>query len=385
MKKIETKKLQFIAAAISIFLAIECVKASAVKYDSFRPGQIWKDNNGVHINAHGGGILIYEGTYYWFGEHKIEGRAGNKAHVGVHCYSSADLYNWKDEGIVLEVSNDAENDIVKGCVLERPKVIYNEKTDKFVMWFHLELKGQGYSAARSGVAVSDTVTGPYTFVNSFRPNAGYWPVNVREEQKKPLETDKLNEKKFSGGPDATLKDYNVLGRDFEGGQMARDMTLFVDDDGKAYHIYASEENGTMHISLLSEDYLEPAVKYLRVFEGRWMEAPAVCKRDGKYYLIASGCTGWAPNAARSAVADSMWGPWKELGNPCVGKGSDKTFGGQSTYILKVEGKRDAYIALFDIWKPRNAINGRYMWLPMEFTDQGIRISYLQQWDLSRFD
>ena len=73
------------------------------KLQSFTPKEIWKDNNGVHINAHGGGVLFNEGKYYWFGEHKIAGPKGNKAHVGVHCYSSTDLYNWKDEGIALHV------------------------------------------------------------------------------------------------------------------------------------------------------------------------------------------------------------------------------------------------------------------------------------------
>jgi beta-xylosidase len=355
------------------------------KYAGFRPGHIWKDNNGLHINAHGGGLLFYEDKYYWFGEHKIEGRKGNTAHVGVHCYSSRDLYNWTDEGIALKVSDDPASDITKGCVLERPKVLYNKKTDKFVMWFHLELKGQGYSAARSGVAVGNAPTGPYTFIRSFRPNARIWPVNVTQEQKKPFDPGKYKDKKFSGTPDPILKDYNVLGRDYKTGQMARDMTLFVDDDGKAYHIYASEENGTLHISLLSDDYTEPVGQFIRVFENRWMEAPAICKRKGKYYLIASGCTGWAPNAARSAVADSIWGPWKELDNPCLGQGRDKTFGGQSTYILKVADRQNAYIALFDIWQPRNAIDGRYMWLPIEFTASGIQIRYLQQWDLSYFD
>jgi len=313
----------------------------------FVPGGIWHDNNGVHINAHGGGILFHQDSYYWFGEHKIEGKAGNKAHVGVHCYSSGDLYNWKDRGIALKVSDDAGSDIAKGCVLERPKVIYNAKTKKFVMWFHLELKGQGYKAARSGVAIADIVTGPYTFLRSFRPD----------------------------------------------GQMARDMTLFVDDDGKAYHIYASEENNTMHISLLTDDYLAPSGKYERVFAGRYMEAPAICKRKGRYYFIASGCTGWKPNAARSAVAESIWGPWKESGNPCVGinpmnrLGPEKTFGGQSTFILPVQGKEYAFIVMFDIWRPRNAIDGRYVWLPILFTDGdgGFKIEWLNEWDLSIFD
>jgi hypothetical protein len=42
-----------------------------------------------------------------------------------------------------------------------------------------------------------------------------------------------------------------------------------------------------------------------------MEAPTLFKRKGKYYLIASGCTGWLPNEARSAIADNIFGPWTE--------------------------------------------------------------------------
>ena len=121
----------------------------------------------MHINAHGGGILLHDGVYYWFGEHKVEGEAGNRAQVGVHVYSSSDLYNWKDEGIALAVSDDPTSDITRGSIIERPKVIHCAKTGQFVMWFHLELKGQGYRAARSGVAVSDRPTGPYRFLSEF--------------------------------------------------------------------------------------------------------------------------------------------------------------------------------------------------------------------------
>ena len=173
--------------------------------------------------------------------------------------------------------------------------------------------------------------------------------------------------------------------------MARDMTLFVDDDGKAYHIFASEHNSTLHIAELTADYLGHSGKYVRLFEYRWMEAPAICKRQGRYYLIASGCTGWAPNAARSAVADSIWGPWTELGNPCIGTnpanklGPEKTFGGQSTFILPVQGKPDAFIAMFDIWQPDNAIDGRYAWLPIRFTEQGFQVAWADEWTLAAFD
>jgi len=319
--------------------------ADAGAKTAFEPGEPWPDDNGVHINAHGGGVLFHDGLYYWFGEHKIEGNAGNVAHVGVHCYLSRDLYNWKDEGVALRVSGDPASEIADGCILERPKVIYNAKTKKFVMWFHLELKGQGYNAARSGVAVAERPAGPYTYVTSFRPD----------------------------------------------NSMARDQTLFVDDDGKAYQLYASENNMTLHIGLLSDDYLKPAGKFIRVFENREMEAPAICKRQGRYYFIGSGCSGWDPNDARAAVAPSIWGPWKEIGNPCVGKnphnrmGPERTFGGQSTFILPVQGGKDAYIALFDLWRPNNAIDGRYLWLPIQFSAEGLKIEWTNQWDLSFFD
>jgi beta-xylosidase len=306
----------------------------------FQPGRPWYDTNGAMINAHGGGMLFDNGTYYWFGEHKVEGRKGNSAWVGVHCYSSEDLYNWKDEGIALKVSEDPSSEITAGCVLERPKVIFNAKTGKYVMWFHLELKGQGYKAARSGVAVADKVTGPYTFIESMRPN----------------------------------------------GEMARDMTLFVDDDGKAYHIYASEDNATMIISQLNDDYLKPSGKFIKILNGRYREAPAVFKNRGKYFLITSDCTGWAPNAATVAVADSILGTWTEKGNPCQGAVSetDVTFNSQSTYIQPVVGRPEVFIFMADRWNPENAIDGRYVWLPVQW-DQGMPvIKWMDKWNLNFF-
>lgn len=93
------------------------------------------------INAHGGGVLYHEGKYYWFGEHRPE--SGFVTEKGINCYSSTDLLNWNYEGVVLPISEAKGSDIEKGCIMERPKVIYNKQTGKFVMWFHLELKGRG--------------------------------------------------------------------------------------------------------------------------------------------------------------------------------------------------------------------------------------------------
>ena len=217
----------------------------------------------------------------------------------MHVYSSRDLTHWKDEGIALAVSHDPQSDITAGSIIERPKVLFNATTNKYVMWFHLELKGQGYKAARCGVAVSDKAAGPYAYLRSFRPDAGSWPVNANEGDHKPYPN-------------------NRLLRDLAGGQMARDMTLFQDDDGKAYLIASAEDNSTLHVSELTTDYLGTTGRYARIIPEGGNEAPVLFKRGGKYYLITSGTSGWAPNAARSFEASAIFGPWQSLGNPCRG-------------------------------------------------------------------
>ena len=373
--------------SFTVVLFIFLTKLSvAQKLNSFHPSEIWPDNNGVHINAHGGGFLFADGKYYWFGEHKVEGKKGNMAMVGVHCYSSADLYNWVDEGIVLPiVKDDPESPITEGCVLERPKVIFNKKANKYVMWFHLELKGKGYSAAQTGVAVSDKVTGPYKFIRATRANITTWPVEMTDEQKK----QNIQEKDLKGWSEEWKKAVSeglFVRRDFEQGQMARDMTLFVDDDGKAYHIHSSEENLTLHISELTDDYTGFTGKYMRIFPTGHNEAPALFKYKGNYYMITSGCTGWAPNAARSAVSKSIWGPWKEIGNPCIGQDSALTFHSQSTAVIPVQGKKGAFIFVADRWTPENAIDGRYLFLPIRIKADGtLELKWLEEWKLDVFE
>lgn len=340
----------------------------------FLPGEVWHDTDGKPINAHGGGVLFHEGVYYWYGEAK-SGRTylpdcnkswgGTRVDVtGVSCYSSANLLDWKNEGIVLAVvPDDLKHDLHPSKVVERPKVVHNRDTKQFVMWMHID--SPNYAAARAGVAVSAKPTGPFKYRDSFRPNAGAWPQNVTKEDKTPGKS-------------------NILARDFGGGQMARDMTVFVDDDAKAYLFYASEENPTMHVSMLTSDYLHTAGRYARIFVGRSMEAPAVFKRGGKYYLIASGCTAWAPNAARSAVADSIFGPWKELGNPCVGRDADETFHSQSTFVLPVQGREDTFILMADRWKQWDLADSRHIWLPLEFDPDGKPIvRWRESWSLPR--
>lgn len=309
-------------------------------YSSFRPGEVWTDTDGNPINAHGGGILYHNGVYYWYGECKKGKPSPNDEaeETGVSCYSSTDLMNWRNEGVVLPtVKDDPNHDLYKSNVLERPKVIYNPKSRKFVMWMHID--SPNYGKACAGIAVADSPTEPFQYIGSFRPNDS----------------------------------------------MSRDQTVFVDDNGQAYQFCSSEENSTMHINLLTDDYLSSTSRFTRNFVQRWREAPAVFKYDGKYYVITSGCTGWDPNKAEIAVADSIMGEWKAIGNPCVGEGADKTFLGQSTFVLPVQGQQNAFIAMFDRWNKNDLKNSRYLWLPIIIKDGTITIPWLDEWDLSVFE
>lgn len=335
-------------------LVLVALSSRAVATDGFRPGEVWRDTAGQPIQAHGGGVLRHEGVYYWYGEDRTPGGDG-----AVACYSSTNLLDWKREGVVLKKSaTPVENG--EQTFVERPKVIYNARTKKFVMWMHSEAKGYAY--ARAGVAIADSPTGEFEFLHAIRPIRANF--NFADDRLKQRE----------------------LGGTF------RDMTLFLDDDGRAYAFYASEGNWTMYVVRLNADFTgpeEPAIEgqtWARIFVRQMREAPAPFKHEGRYYVITSGCTGWDPNAAGYAAAANPLGPWEARGNPCIGPGADKTFGSQSTFVLPVAGTPGRFIFMADRWNPQDLPDSRYIWLPIRFKSDGaIAIEWLDRWDLRVFD
>lgn len=343
----------------------------------FKNGQLWLATDGEHINAHGGNIIFHEGTYYWYGEHRPY--RGFTTEKGIAVYSSADLQQWKNEGIALSVSEENGHDIERGCIMERPKVIYNKVTRKFVMLFHLELKGRGYEAARVAFAESDSPTGPFRYLRSTRLHAGKWPFNMNQQQiaaAKNTDASKWD-KWWTPKWRKEVEKGMYLWRDMNSGQMSRDMTVYIDDDGRAYHITSSQENLTLLISELTNDYLDYTGRYVMVAPGGQNEAPCIFKHDGRYWLICSGCTGWTPNEARMFTADNIWGPWHQLPSPFMGVATgyhdmpaDKTFGAQGTYIMKA-GKEFVFMA--DIWNPRHLSQSLHLWLPISFNEKGLPV------------
>lgn len=134
-------------------------------YDSFRPGQVWLDTEGKRIQAHGGSVIYVDGIYYWYGENKEFTDGTNDIWTyGIRFYRSNDLYNWEDLGLVIPPDTEDEKSPLNptNCMLDRPHIIYNKRTKKYVCWVKIMHK-EGHQDET--VLTADKITGPYTIVN----------------------------------------------------------------------------------------------------------------------------------------------------------------------------------------------------------------------------
>jgi len=417
--------------------AIQDPGASASGY--FQP--YWFDDHGAHIQAHGGQIVtaaelgvsgdgVTSGeesgrtVYYWYGEDRTNGYYGSP---GVHAYKSYDTLNWTDEGVVLRAVSsaseltspyfDALYDTVDDSgapradriaqldyhldtadsadhttVFERPKALYNKSTGKWVLWWHSDGQttpgGSMYARSMAGVAVADSPTGPFAMVGVYRmPNRTNYKDCISAA---------------------------VPGQ-------ARDMTVFQDVDGTAYISYSSEENRSLYVARLDASYtnvthttdvdMADAGQYSA--DGRYpylfadgtaaapvrgqdfqivkecgmLEAPALFRHGGKYYTVASGATGWAPNPQTYYTADSVLGTWIRGVDPkdpyenvaynAIPEGGDgllsigdtrrTTFGSQTASVLDLGGGRLVYLG--DRWDS-GAADSTYVALPITFGENG---------------
>ena len=310
-----------------LLAAVFCVMAAlpANAQPVIKPGGIWPDNRGEHVQAHGGGILKLGDTFYWFGEDR--GQNLDRGRRYVSCYSSTNLVDWKFCNDVLSMV--APTNFNRGLVLERPKVFYNAPTKKFVMYFHMD--DGGYRVASVGVATCDTVDGDYQFLKYFRP----------------------------------------LGHE------SRDIGQFVDDDGSAYLIFEDRPFG-FRIAKLSDDYLNVEKEVCLIPEH--MEGGAIVHYDGLYYAIGSHLTGWNPNPNLYATAKSLSGPWSEFKD--IAPPEKNTYRSQSTLMLKIVGtKTTSVIFMGDIWKPQSQWDSRYLWMPLEIGDGKLRLPEPKDWTI----
>jgi len=278
-----------------------------VAYDAIYPGRPWLDTNGRRIQAHGGSLFAAGDTVYWYGENKERSLPGSGIwHWGVRCYSSKDLYNWEDLGLIIPpLPDEPGSPLHPASFLDRPHIIYNEKTSKYVAWLKIMQPDGGQSET---VLTADTFTGPYTIV---------------KRDLKPL------------------------------GMNAGDLDLVVDcATGKAYY-YFEKVHTELICAELTDDYTDVSGVYSSHFPlGQppfVREAPAHFTRGGKHYLFTSGTTGYHPNPTMVAMADDWHGPWVDLGDPHIDDPSRTSFNTQISSVFKVPWKKDLYITIGDRW------------------------------------
>lgn len=398
--------------------------ASAATY--FQPK--WYDTDGRHIQAHGGQVVTTEENgrtvYYWYGEDRTKGYWNSP---GVAVYRSTDAKNWTNLGDALR-SISTRDDLLTPyfeelydtvdengqprtekidalayhlnstqnsdytAIFERPKVLHNDKTGQWVMWWHADGRiapgGSTYARSMAAVAVSDSPAGPFRMTGAFRmPNRQNYQACTQ---------------------------YAVPGQ-------ARDMTVFQDDDGKAYISYSSEENYTLYVAELDDSYTNVTHttdsdtldvnqysedgRYPYVFadgtpeapvrgedfqivkECGHLEAPAIFERDGTYSVVTSGATGWAPNPQTYYTTKNLMGTWIrgiEADDPnetvrydsipdggdgllSVGDARRTTFGSQTTNVFELEPGKFVYMG--DRWNEGKS-DSTYVWLPLTVGENG---------------
>ena len=366
-------------------------------YDVFHPGQVWLDTEGKRIHAHGGSIITVNGTFYLYGENKEKSLPGTGIwHWGVRLYSSTDLYNWKDEGLIMPPAPDPAHPLHHTQYMDRPHIIYHEKTKQFVMW--CKIMNKDYLPDQfMTIAVADQITGPFRY----------------------------------------LTRRTILG--FSSGDF--DLTIDPDTgDGYIYFdkVHDYKDRTRQHTSIicakLSDDFTDVTGEFTEFWNdpnqtlGR--EAPAFFIRNGQKYLLTSGCTGYFPNATECMTTQGdYFGPWEPLGITHIGDTESTSFRSQISSVFRHPGKKDLYIALADRWlvelpqdlpkdhtlteiivhnanpdlEPlipdaewnrirscniphlRNTSIADYVWLPIQFNGSKPEIRWLDSWRIEDFE
>lgn len=341
---------------------------------SIYPGRVWLDTNGKRIQAHGGSVMYIDGTYYWYGENKEKTDGKNGIwHWGVRCYTSDDLYNWEDKGLIIPPElNDIKSSLHPTSCMDRPHIIYNKKTKKYVCWLKIMNSDNEQTVT---ILIADNILGPYE--------------KIREN-------------------------FHPLGMN------AGDFDLAVGDDGKAYYYFEKVHTETICADL-TEDYTDVTGNFTSHFPHPnppfVREATAHFIRNGKHYLITSGTSGYYPNPSEVAISDDWHGPYNVLGNPHPNDTTQTSYHSQISSVLKVEGKKDLYIACADRWLPQamdkeyeayrdmfisfftgsefdmsrmgepvieNTSIADYVWLPLRFDGEMVYIDWLDEWRIEDY-
>ena len=272
-----------------------------------RTGEVMRDTDGKRIETHGGYIYIDGDTFYWYGENKDRTFGKDKTWTyGIRCYSSKDFLNWKDEGFLIEPSEDKKNVMFYERRIDRPHII-RTKAGKYVCWLKYN------DTSSFAIFTADEFKGPYTCVN---------------------------------------EKYMAYGK------KCGDFDFAYDDNGDIYLFVETD-----HVDLISAKVNDegtcceglPTYHYKGIKPPFTREGVTCFKRNGNYYLLTSSMSGYIPNPSEVAVADHIQGPYKILGDPHIDEPGVSSYNSQISCIFRYPGK-DLYVSIADRWVPEFVVD-----------------------------
>ena len=406
-----------LAAGVPVYahVMVKAVASGTATATTFQNTTAWKDTAGEVIQAHGGSIAYSNGTYYWVGQGAPDNVPTGYTGAGgvfvnqwlfttINMYTSKDLVNWTPANPVASIDSaeaykyaegnvegstskvlsyvnadgtaakgfeqllkehpQYARDAALGCKIERPHILFNKNTNKWVVWAHWEgTVGYGSSELICFESENSDPTSAWHVVSWGKDAQGNDIYHAR--------------------PTVTIdgKQTSVV---------SRDLTAWVDPDtGKGYVISVNDSG--LRLYKLDDTYtkIEPAGSY-EFMQGQHVEAPSMFKSNGRFYMFTSRQDYWDPTQTEYATAANIEDPstWSGLtevqsrGEARKNWGNQdpttRTYLGQPTYALQYNGKdyMPHVLLMSDDWNPLRSktanvdtTKANYVWSSVDVDDE----------------
>lgn len=336
----------------------------------------WRDTEGNFIYSQGGGIFKFGDTYYWYGVKYEEAEKyaqdpttgpyktdPSPKFLGVTCYSSKNLVDWKNEGVVVdraEVTARPEMNNQEAAWVGRLGVA--KVGEKYALLVQHECPDEDNSL--DGNMDTDKFSKQVLVLVSDTPN-GKFTWNQR-----------INMKDYTGGTSNT-----------------GDQTVFTDDDGTSYLVYSyGSGRGRIFLSKIvaQENGKVGLAPSHKIYQGAGREGNCMFKYNNKYYVCASDLYGWNASHAYYMALDSLADAYLDSFSPATsmalmdGSSDDFCHVTQTGFFYTVKGsQQETVIFCGDRWSDfaKNGL-GYNQWCPLSFKADGTPcFNSLSAWDL----
>ncbi len=356
-----------LTAGMPFISNVPVVHAEEGEFNQITNDTFFKDKDGNFLYSQGGGIFEFDGKYYWYGvkyeeavNYATNRTPSSENHfAGITCYSSTDLVNWTDEGIIAG-----------------PEDVYNESIMK------------GNPAAWVGrLGVTKLSDGTYALLVQHECSDEDNSIDNANRGNTGEETDGWSKQVLIMTADAPNGHFTWNNRinmkSYIGTTNTGDQTVFVDPaTGKGYLLYSyGKGRGKMYLSQVvkGDDGIVTLSESRMIYSGSGREGNCMFEYNGKYYVCASDLYGWNASHGYYLVLDSLDDEYLKT-RPVTksmyvmdGASDDYCHVSQTGFFYTVRGsKQDTVIFCGDRWSDfADNGDGFNVWCPLSFDENGI--------------